>query len=204
MNRTEVKLTAKQKRVYDFVCQYHAEHDRVPKHREIADRMGYKSDGHSSAMIQSLVKKGVLCRREGQQGFRMPDEPTDLTVKVAPTLPPRKQSRKPKPPKAEPETIPAGDEFQYVRLAPGQAAEIGDVYIGVVDIESDKGVAAIEVIAPAAMGVLRRDVPGEDEQPRGISQAELLLRCLEKARDLINIEIEVARQAANGSHFINH
>lgn len=193
-NTTEIRLTAKQGKCYDFVCQYHSEHGVVPTLQLISDHMNLASLSSPYQIIKKLIDKGLLVRREGVKGYFMPDEPNGLTVAVEPAPKPKQT--------VKPEAVLDSDEFQYVRLCPGQAAEIGDVYIGLVDIETDKGVAALEVIAPAAMGVLRRDVHSEDGQPRGISQCELLLRCLEKTRDLLNVEIEMARKAATGSHFI--
>ena len=190
-NTTEVRLTAKQGKCYDFVCQYHSEHGVVPTLQLISDHMNLASLSSPYQIIKKLIDKGLLVRREGVKGYFMPDEPNGMTVAVEPAPKPKQI--------AEPEIVLGDNEFQYTRLRPGEAAEIGEVYIGVVDIEIDKRIAAIEVMAPAAMGVLRRGVLSADDQPIHRTSDERLLCRLEKMRELIDAEISQLKQASQAS-----
>tara|TARA_R110002095_G_scaffold4257_3_gene11526 strand:- start:2410 stop:3066 length:657 start_codon:yes stop_codon:yes gene_type:complete len=198
----QIKLAPKQQRVYDFICQYHAERGRVPKQPEISEFMEFPYAASVWVILTALVKKGLICRREGRRGYWMPGDPALNEIADKP----RTQTGGPAV-TTQPEPEPAGsqagrlgqgstgDEFQYIRLGIGEAATIGDVYIGLVHVETDKEVAALEVIAPASMGVLRRDVSSDLDQPQQPGQNEILLRCMEKTIELMATEIYRLKEA---------
>lgn len=201
-DKKEIQITPKQERVYQFVCDYHSTHGDMPKLRVIARALGYEHDASVKSMIDALIKRGLLARVEGarakcQRGYCLPDERPEYTVRdwyCSKAKTAAKPKKKPKPSVPPPAARP-DDEFQYIRLGIGEAATIGDVYIGMVHVETEKEVAALEVIAPASMGVLRRDVHSDLDQPQQPGRNEILLRCMEKTIDLLSTEIYRLQEA---------
>lgn len=59
-------LTAKQRDVYNYICQYTATHSFPPSVREIAQGVGVSSPATIHGHINALVAKGLLEKNSGQ------------------------------------------------------------------------------------------------------------------------------------------
>ena len=55
-----MKLTDRQKQVYDYVRDYEREQGRTPKLREIAEFLGIRSRGSVHRYVQALVQAGLI------------------------------------------------------------------------------------------------------------------------------------------------
>lgn len=54
------ELTARQKRVYDFICEYLLANNRPPSVREIAAELGIRNPHGVLCHLKALAKKGVI------------------------------------------------------------------------------------------------------------------------------------------------
>ena len=71
-----MKLTDRQKQVYDYLCDYSREHGRTPKLREIADFLGIRSRGSVHRYVQALVQAGLIAiEPDRARGIRLLQEP---------------------------------------------------------------------------------------------------------------------------------
>jgi repressor LexA len=70
-----MKLTDRQKQVYDYLRDYAREHGRTPKLREIADFLGIRSRGSVHRYVQALVQAGLIdIEPERARGIRLLQE----------------------------------------------------------------------------------------------------------------------------------
>ncbi|QDT94301.1 LexA family protein [Gimesia algae] len=211
LDKPEVRITPKQQQVFEFICAFHAQKNgMVPTLKELAVHLGFTHSQSVSNFITKLVDKGLLRRFETRRGYYLPDDRPTYVVSNYYVPPGRIQNdtkgearqqttANDSLPGSQTGEVKPADEFQYIRLAPGEAATIGELYIGVVDIEDDKRVAALEVIAPASLGVLRRDVRSDLDQAQQPGPNEILLRCMEKTIELMGTEIYRLREAGTQS-----
>lgn len=128
LNLGKKPLSERQQDLYDFICKFHSDNGVVPDARAITNAMGWRKGGQVTSMLRNLVSKGWLDRYK-------------VGLKVYYDLPNSPTLRR-----------------QYIRLAPGRGASIGNVFIGCVQQEGDEGaVQVIEVIAPESMGDLKHE-----------------------------------------------
>ena len=71
-----MKLTDRQKQVYDYLCDYSREHGRTPKLREIAEFLGIRSRGSVHRYVQALVQARLIeIEPDRARGIRLLQEP---------------------------------------------------------------------------------------------------------------------------------
>jgi repressor LexA len=75
-------LTRLEKKVLGFISHYTAEHDHAPTLREIGEELAINSKGTVHRYVESLVKKGQLCRKgRGWRGISLnPGNSRSLTI----------------------------------------------------------------------------------------------------------------------------
>lgn len=66
-----VKLTAKQERVFQFICQFADEMGFPPSYAEIAQNFGFNSDGTVRTHLEQLEKKGFIKRLGQARGIQI-------------------------------------------------------------------------------------------------------------------------------------
>jgi len=64
-----IKLTKKQKAVYDFIVAYLCEHHRPPTRIDIRDGMGFSSGNSAQEYIRVLVRKGAITLLDGDRNI---------------------------------------------------------------------------------------------------------------------------------------
>lgn len=71
-------ITRRQRRVYDYIRGYLAEHGEPPTYREIGQEMGLSSPSSVHQHVETLVREGLICKRKhGARGIDLVEqEPT--------------------------------------------------------------------------------------------------------------------------------
>ncbi len=67
MTTTPAYLTENQKKILDFLQEFHGKHGIAPTHREICERFGYRSYGTVYKHLKLLQQKGFLHRDWNQK-----------------------------------------------------------------------------------------------------------------------------------------
>ncbi|WP_374467416.1 hypothetical protein [Ferrovibrio sp.] len=65
-NPARYNLSPGQKRVLDFIVEYHGQRVFVPSYQEIVDKLGLRSKGNVCRYIEALVERGHLRRIPGR------------------------------------------------------------------------------------------------------------------------------------------
>ncbi len=53
-------LTDRQRKTYDFICEFYAEKDRFPTSKEVAEGTGRIGRNSSNTMVRKLVELGYI------------------------------------------------------------------------------------------------------------------------------------------------
>lgn len=67
----DLRLTANQQRVLDFIERHLRLHERAPTLREIAENLGLARHSSAQDYVEALVRKGVLERSNHHRGLRL-------------------------------------------------------------------------------------------------------------------------------------
>ncbi len=64
-------LTAMQKKVFEFICDFSTEEGFPPSYKDIGRHFGYKSDGTVKTYLEALEKKGFIQRLGTARGIKI-------------------------------------------------------------------------------------------------------------------------------------
>jgi len=82
-----MKLTDRQKQVYDYISDYAREQGRTPKLREIAEFLGIRSRGSVHRYVQALVQAGLIeIEPDRARGIRLLQDPGSADRYTLPLL----------------------------------------------------------------------------------------------------------------------